>query len=82
MGLVRIYDCFLEFLDEWEDKIVDDKGYIKSFCYYKGFSEIFNVGGQEMSIIGEFDLEMCWRFIDDMVFCVNKYLNQECFFDD
>lgn len=45
MGLVRIYDCFLEFLDEWEDKIVDDKGYIKSFCYYKGFSEIFNVGG-------------------------------------
>lgn len=82
MGLARIHDRFLEFLDEWEDKTVDDKGYIKSPCHHKGFSETFKVGGQEMSIIGEPDSEMCRRLIDDMVFCANKHPNQECPFDD
>ena len=42
-------------LDEWKDKTVDDKGYIKSSCQYKGFSETFDVGGQKVGIIGEPD---------------------------
>ena len=82
MGLARIHERFLEFLDKWENKTVDDKGYTKSPCHHDGFSETFEVEGQEMSIIGEPNSEMCRQLIDDMLFCTNRFPNQECPFDD
>ena len=61
MGLARIHDRYLEFLDQWENKTVDEGGYIKSPCHHQGFSQTFDVstGHQILSVIGEPNSEVC-----------------------
>lgn len=77
MGLVRIYDCYLEFLDQWEKKLVVKMGgveYVKSFCYYEGFMEF--MGFEDMNIIGEFNLEVEKIFLLDYFIVINSFLEE------
>ena len=54
MGLARIHDRYLEFLDQWEKKSLANVGgveYVKSPCHHKGFME--SIGPEDMNVIGE-----------------------------
>ena len=54
MGLARIHDRYLEFLDQWEKKSFAKVGavvYVKSPCHHEGFME--SIGPEGMNIIGE-----------------------------
>ena len=54
MGLASIHDCYLEFLDQWENKTLTKVGgleYVKSPCHHQGFME--SIGSEDMNVIGE-----------------------------
>lgn len=54
MGLARIHDRYLEFLDQWENKTLTNMGgleYVKSPCHHQGFME--SIGPEDMNVIGE-----------------------------
>ncbi|KAL9960557.1 hypothetical protein ACROYT_G034032 [Oculina patagonica] len=83
MGLARIHDRYLEFLNDWENKTVDEEGSIKSPCHHQGFSETFDVSnaGQAASVIGEPNSEVCRKLIDDVLSCKNRK-SEDCPFHD
>ena len=54
MGLARIHDRYLKFLDQWKNKALANVGgldYVKSPCHHEGFME--SIGPESMNIIGE-----------------------------
>lgn len=54
MGLARIHDRYLEFLDQWKNKSLANVGgleYAKSPCHHEGF--MGSIGSESMNVIGQ-----------------------------
>ena len=77
MGLARIHDRYLEFLDQWEKKSVAKMGgveYVKSPCHHEGFME--SMGPEDMNIIGEPNSEVEKILLLDYPIAINSLLEE------
>lgn len=77
MGLARIHDRYLEFLDQWEKKSVAKMGgveYVKSPCHHEGFME--SMGPEDMNIIGEPNSKVEKILLLDYPIAINSLLEE------